>query len=184
MKIEIIDNVLPQEQADWVEGIFTEKDPSGNSMGWQYLNGSSGKETERKFPSFVKPIYSIPMNYGDTMLMTQLACPIQTICKKGNQKPLSLYRIRAGMHIPDSTWDSHHGPHVDDSDLHHVILYYVNDSDGDTFFFKNGIENKVYKTVTPKKNRIVVFDGKILHASSYPITSPIRMTLNFNFRYG
>ena len=57
MKIEIIDNVLPQEQADWVEGIFTEKDPSGNSMGWQYLNGSSGKEIERKFPSFVKPIY-------------------------------------------------------------------------------------------------------------------------------
>lgn len=184
MNYRVIDNVLPKEQADWFEGIFRRRNDQGHSIGWQYLEDSSGnlKEGERHFPSFVIPVYQKggDYEYANKELINQIECPVSTMCAKGNADIKTLFRVRVGMHIPDVTWNSHHGPHVDDDHPHNVILYYVNDSDGDTYFFNN--QRKVIKRVTPRKNRMVVFDGDILHASSYPIKSSIRITLNLNFR--
>lgn len=73
----------------------------------------------------------------------------------------------------------HHSPHIDiDGTPHEVFLLYLNDSDGDTFFFEN---NKILQTVKPKRNRLVLFDGSILHASSSPIKSNKRQVINVDF---
>jgi hypothetical protein len=81
-------------------------------------------------------------------------------------------------------------PHVDG--LSKIsILYYVNDSDGDTFFF-NKIQSKdssyepndkleIIKRVAPKKNTLVVFDASIYHASSNPTTHNERVVINMTF---
>lgn len=65
------------------------------------------------------------------------------------------------------------------------LLYYVNDSDGDTFIFNEKIKNGVIpsvltlnKRITPKKNRLVVFDSSRYHASSNPRFSRERIVIN------
>ena len=78
---------------------------------------------------------------------------------------------------------------------HTVVLFYVTDTDGDTYFFEDGDDNdplgysynsemeyKIIDRVTPKKNMMVVFDGLTTHASSYP-TKGQRITINYNFNF-
>jgi len=67
--------------------------------------------------------------------------------------------------------------HTDTDYPHLVCLYYVNDSDGDTLFFDNN-GNEI-KKVSPKKGRIVFFEGSISHCGSEP--SKLRSIINFNF---
>ena len=61
--------------------------------------------------------------------------------------------------------------------MHKVFLFYINDSDGDTFFFNN---KEIFKRITPKKNRLVIFDGNIKHAGTHPIKSEKRIVLNID----
>jgi hypothetical protein len=82
---------------------------------------------------------------------------------------------------------SYHMPHVDSDGPHKVFLYYVNNSDGNTFFFNeeyNGERPESFtarQTVSPLKGRGVVFDGKIYHSSSSPQESPFRCIINLDF---
>ena len=64
--------------------------------------------------------------------------------------------------------------------IHEIIAarYYINDSEGDTVFFDDN--KKEIKRVSPKKGRIVFFNGNQLHSGSYPTNTP-RFILNFNF---
>ena len=91
-------------------------------------------------------------------------------------------------------------PHIDNLLPHWVLLYYVNDADGDTFIFDNEISkdgfdwnNKVYydpsqypkhlsirKRIEPRKGRTVMFDGKFLHAGMHPRNADYRIVINFN----
>jgi hypothetical protein len=74
----------------------------------------------------------------------------------------------------------HHTPHVDFNKKHLVFLYFLNDSDGDTVFFKdNGLKQAF--SVEPKAGRAVVFDGSMYHASQSPKQNKTRSTLNINF---
>tara|TARA_R110000803_G_scaffold60234_1_gene119335 strand:- start:248 stop:811 length:564 start_codon:yes stop_codon:yes gene_type:complete len=59
------------------------------------------------------------------------------------------------------------GIHQDLSIYHHVCLYYINDSDGDTIFFDEKREKEI-KRITPKKGRIAFFPGHIPHCTSTP----------------
>jgi hypothetical protein len=76
--------------------------------------------------------------------------------------------------------NAHQTPHVDSDQNHWVMIYYVNDSDGDTFLFDNdGLTIK--HRITPKKGRIVLFNGNTLHAGMHPRTHDYRIVINFNF---
>ena len=71
--------------------------------------------------------------------------------------------------------------HIDYNIPHWTMLYYVNDSDGDTIFYdsKNGKETR---RCSPQKGKAVLFDGLIYHSSSCPIQNNKRIILNINFR--
>ena len=68
---------------------------------------------------------------------------------------------------------------MDNETPHYTGIYYVNDCDGDTFLFDG---TKEIAKISPKKGRIVIFDGKTLHAGSHPYLSDFRMVINFNFK--
>jgi len=70
-------------------------------------------------------------------------------------------------------------PHHDQSSPHLVCLYYINDSDGDTILFEDDKKTEIQR-VSPKKGRLVCFDGSIPHCGSTSKTNT-RATLNFNF---
>jgi ectoine hydroxylase-related dioxygenase (phytanoyl-CoA dioxygenase family) len=58
-----------------------------------------------------------------------------------------------------------------------VVFYYVNDADGDTVFFDQN--HQVMKSVSPKKGRLIIFDGTLYHGGGIPKKGP-RCAINFN----
>lgn len=73
--------------------------------------------------------------------------------------------------------DQYNTPHRDPGK--YSFVYYLNDSDGDTFFFNEDMS--VSNRVTPKKNSGVLFDSTVLHASANPAITDARFVLNFVF---
>lgn len=82
-------------------------------------------------------------------------------------------------------------PHLDNYNEHYVLVYYVNDSDGDTILFnekwekddknKDIINLTTEARVSPKRGRILLFDGLQYHTSQNPIKYDKRCILNINF---
>ena len=102
-------------------------------------------------------------------------------------KKLIVLRAKANMLFRNNTTeDQCEMPHLDSvsSDLNFV--YYVNESDGDTFLFNEKVFDifdkfTINKRVTPKPNRGVLFKNERWHTGSSPIKSPFRITINFNY---
>jgi hypothetical protein len=101
-------------------------------------------------------------------------------------------RIKSNLLMPQSG-PVMQQPHVDGMEMIDgkpssmgkiTLLYYVNDSDGDTVLYdkyylgeKIGLVKK-YQTISPKKGRAVLFDSNQLHAASCPSVGPYRMVMN------
>jgi hypothetical protein len=63
--------------------------------------------------------------------------------------------------------------HIDRSDEHWVMIYYVNNSEG-----KTNLDNSI--KINPKKGKLIIFDGNINHCSYLPSKTD-RCVINFNF---
>lgn len=89
--------------------------------------------------------------------------------------PYEIERAKANLQLPYPV-KQHHPLHFDsDAENAYSLLYYVNDSDGDTVFsVNNSLEH-----ISPKKGRAIFFKSSILHAGSSPNTSDTRVVLNF-----
>lgn len=87
-------------------------------------------------------------------------------------------RVRADMTLynPDGY---RHSFHVDSQEQHMVCIYYVNDSDGDTIVLGEGGH---HTRVSPKANRLLIFDGRYMHTGHSPSKHKNRILINANFR--
>jgi hypothetical protein len=99
-------------------------------------------------------------------------------------------RIKINLILQDKTFKNinYNFPHSDRGTGDKVFLYYINDSDGDTFLFN---EYDDYETIpdtftvkdriTPRKGTGVFFLSNRFHASSNPAIAKNRYVINFNF---
>ena len=169
--IQIYDNLLLEEDENIIEQkIYTETPFQFSSSAVD----NNGKYIPAFFYSFFdetgqKQPWSVDAPYVFSIL--------NRFCSTANLELDRVIRIRTHIQLPLLN-PSPHYPHIDDECGHWVILYYVNDSDGDTIFFDDN-KNEI-KRITPKKGRIVFFDGSIWHSSSSPQTIH-RAVINFNF---
>lgn len=105
-----------------------------------------------------------------------------------------LLRVKVNITHPHllSREDTFNVPHVDYAgtlndgyDTLVTAIYYLNDSDGDTYIFDqdrkyNGHDLTVKKQVAPKQGRLVVFSGNLLHSGNNPRRNETRMVANIN----
>lgn len=98
-----------------------------------------------------------------------------------------VFRVKANMLTNNRKFYpiAYNPAHVDGDYEHYSVVYYVNDSDGDTIIFNETYGSKfdeltVQARVTPKKGRAVLFPGKYFHSSSNPIDSQWRSVFNIN----
>jgi hypothetical protein len=105
-----------------------------------------------------------------------------------------ILRARFSMKVPKIGFKdiNYNLPHIDYYFPHHTMIYYINDSDGDTRIFdqyytmtgiKTGIAQKdftIENQVTPKANRLVWIDGLQYHTASNPIVNNRRIVFNLN----
>jgi hypothetical protein len=99
---------------------------------------------------------------------------------------IHLVRIKIGMVMPMAGGGVAY-PHTDYSSEHKTLVYYVNDTDGDTVFYNEWNDGtpreefSVERTVHPKMGRAIVFDGLQYHSTSYP-TKDVRAFVNINYK--
>ena len=93
----------------------------------------------------------------------------------------NLSRMRLGLQVRVDSTSIVNKPHIDHYHPHQVLLLYLNESDGDTFFYNN--HGEIIKKISPKANSAVLFDGSIMHSSSTPCKNSRRIALNINFNF-
>lgn len=184
--IQIFDNfILPYHQ-DILESTLL-----GDNFSWYYnknisyndnelnqqwtTNDSTLKDTDAFLHNFLKD--------GYTSVFFDIVKPI---LYQLNAK--ELYRVRGVFVNKNSSFKNFINiPHVDLPIAHLTAIYYVNNADGDTVIFQerwNGTtdcsKKTVEKTISPKKGRLVLFDGQRYHTGSVPSLTP-RVLININF---
>lgn len=120
-----------------------------------------------------------------------------TVAKKLNLEFIKNYRWKINWTTPIGEYNPMDLLHYDTFTEHIAMVYYINDSTGNTHIYNNingdnaeigyknykSVNHKSYTlltTVSPKMGRCVVFDGKLAHHGSYPINGN-RFIINFNF---
>ena len=98
-----------------------------------------------------------------------------------------LWRARADM----VTWSKQqfvHPAHRDFPFSNIASVFYVNETDGDTIFYNVKPDDipkdkdlKEYDRVSPRANRLVIFDGDLLHTGCSPIKHKNRILINSNY---
>jgi hypothetical protein len=101
--------------------------------------------------------------------------------------PTKLIRVKANLLVRSSAPDGPRpfAPHVDLPTPHWVMIYYVNDSDGDTVILDKRFPDRenaaVLRTVSPKKGRAILFDGAHYHCGTCPSRHDARVVFNYDF---
>lgn len=105
--------------------------------------------------------------------------------KESGYKVKNILRIKANCLVRDGDEQKYNPPHVDVYEPGCVsLVYYINDSDGDTVLFDKMIQQghnnlTPIHRVSPKKGSVFMFPSNQLHASSCPIESRQRLVINF-----
>jgi len=182
---EVIENFLPQSYQDELESVLTRYD-----FPWYYqpeITTGKPKVQDERFKyshGFTHQFY-----HQEHSVQSSFYGLVQTLLHFVPQKynVQGYYRLKANLTVPLEGWnkDCCQEPHVDMPIPHLVCLYYVNDSDGDTFFFDQMFDERaepeeftVYKRIAPKKGTAVIFDGLRYHGSNNPIEYQNRFIIN------
>ena len=112
-------------------------------------------------------------------------------------KKIIRVRLRLTFQHPDRDQYLFNKPHTDlfgFNKPYKTLVYYINDSDGDTFIFDKffneaenldsalkDIDKKIVLQNTPKQGDAIYFDGHQYHAGNSPIKYKHRYVINFDF---
>ena len=127
----------------------------------------------------MNPYFSHSLSQGKQLSEHHRFFPLDFVSQIAMRKGMTMLRSHITFHFPKpEKFGQHHNVHIDNENPHDVVLYYINDADGDTFFFDNN--KKIIHRETPERGKMVIFDGSTYHSSSPP-SKNIRMTLNINY---
>lgn len=192
--VVIIDDAIPQGAQDFIENTML-----GSNFAWMYnsqqvdygffdgFDGDFGADFCNT-PQFQHAFFAdqrVTSDYFVPMVVPILSAMPFTVD--------TLLRAKSNMTLQNGK-AKYGAPHIDISGLDNefadevlVGLYYANDSDGNTLIF-NETESQISEKnltikaeITPKKGRLVVFNGKYLHAGNTPKENPSRLVININF---
>jgi len=190
--IEVFDNILSEKDILKIHGEFIDKSFPWHMVSSAVLVDGEYKITTSNIPNNVDTntyeafqFCHLFVNYNNSM--SDKSYITDFILKKLSDKvDLSEYnyvhRIKANFQSKFlSGPDCYNTPHYDSLDKHLVIIYYANNSDGDTFIFENDTYPlKVKQRVSPKAGRFLIFNGNQFHAGIHPKINDYRIVINFN----
>ena len=169
--MHIIDDCIPKLHQDFFENITLGHIEKG--LPWTVKYEATAIEQDVKPISFkhvLKSDAEISPEFPNFVIVPQhVSSQLGYILK-------DIIFARLFLTVPYKTKLNNHAPHTDLDYPHTSLIYYVNDSDGDTVFFDG---DKIVESVTPKKGRCVIFDGLIPHGAGIPSKGP-RCIINYN----
>tara|TARA_B100001057_G_C22743236_1_gene908670 strand:+ start:397 stop:1038 length:642 start_codon:yes stop_codon:yes gene_type:complete len=164
---------------------YIEKDvvASSNVRGVKFLKNS------KQSTQFVHSLILQHRARGGKFFNSNYTEPFFKMMKNMVEKHLPEYkhyefdRMKINLLLKNNTPEVFNVPHIDELKKHISIVLYLNDSDGETVFFKEremDRHNKEFTEVArikPKFGRAVVSDGHF-HCASNPYESDFRIILN------
>ena len=180
--IYIFDDIIDSKAQNKIQDIIF------NKIRWQFIPDVTKPDNKQQRPGFNYRFITNAENIYEWH--TDMCEILDAACNKINFTRNDCLQGRSFLQLPLNLKDrSIEAPQVDADIDHMVILYYVNDSDGDTVIYENKFKGydkvphisdlKIKKRVTPKAGRVVMFDGKHWH-SSYQPEHNIRCVVNYN----
>ncbi len=187
-KIYTFDDIVLNSTQDKLESFVCDSE-----LIWNDVPNITGKGSN--FENYSFPAKVILENEINVEILKLIDVITENTMLKINEKFLQKYRIKINKTFP-CTFDSkdeYRLLHVDRNESHIVIIYYINDSDGDTMIYEDNDNKhlnklgkeidfnnfKLIKKITPKKGRVVVFDGNLWHYGKFP-TKGERNVINMN----
>lgn len=186
MDIRIIDDFLDIKWADEFEGIV-----STQPLAWQLLDATADLRIEFTCADTIDTPQLAAMLMYDNEIASQPAIPFifaGAFSAKTQLSSHDIIRCKVNVTSPVLGYPlhAHYQPHTDvtlaPGEQAVTAIYYINECDGDTVFFKrgrSGVEEEM--RVAPRRNRLVYFDSETIHAGSPPTTG-LRYVLNANFK--
>lgn len=184
----IDDNFLKKERVEELKEIIMHKTPffflDKGGAAQDGIHGISGD----KFIDYPILINSNMEDFGPESLFYNAKDVVSTFLKSNGLKLKSISRSRSNLSYP-SIDRRHTPPHVDDADDHYTFIYYVNDSDGDTNLYEQHFDGAtvrtqddltLFKGITPKAGRGVLFKGTRFHTWQPPFETKARCIINMN----
>ena len=173
--MKVIDNKVSKTLQNKIEEYFLH-----DNFPWYYNNNSLGKHVPKKYKTITKDSFNEFQLTHKFVDEGRVNSPhtniIMNLLSELDMEGTPILRSKANLKFKTNTRKKHYIFHMDHKDPHKVMIYYVNDSDGDTFL-KIG---KSIKRVSPKKGRVLCFDGKTMHAANHPRKTNKRLIINFN----
>lgn len=187
--ITVLDDFLPEDEFEKLQTTML-----GPDFPWYFMPtvsrppGSYMPPGSMETPGFHHTFYSsIDNNKAYTIKIISALLDKINAYENGQ---IDFVRIRASLktHKKGFTDQHYNLPHVDYHFPHKSVVYYVNESDGDTWMFNEEFKQfpepdifTVKQRITPKPNRLIIFDGLCYHTASNPINSDSRMIININY---
>ena len=173
--MKVIDNKVSKTLQNKIEEYFLH-----DNFPWYYNDNSLGKHVPKKYKTITKDSFNEFQLTHKFVDEGRVNSPhtniIMNLLSELDMEGTPILRCKANLKFKTNTRKKHNIFHMDHKDPHKVMIYYVNDSDGDTFL-KIG---KSIKRVSPKKGRVLCFDGKTMHAANHPRKTNKRLIINFN----
>ena len=176
--MKIIDDFLTPRYADLIE-----EQLNSTEQEWFFNKNISSLGTSKNLNyGFSFHLYRGDTGFSTTNLTIFLRPLLLQIQDTVNAD--TLLRSRIDMTVATGV-EVKHDPHVDIPNVPNTTtIYYVSDSDGDTLVYNETRESAEYTVkdiVTPKKNRLLIFDGSHYHTGHSPMNNQNRVLINSNF---
>jgi hypothetical protein len=180
--IQVYDDLLNQKEKDHIENFLRDpKFPWFLSIGHNHyttdkksIDLNSNKDSQ-ECVLLTHVFYLNSIKNSDNYHLSDFV--LNRFLNKTDYDFKSLIRSKANLQLVSKSSDAlYTTPHVDSLEDHKVLIYYVNDCDGDTFIF----QKDTVERISPKKGRFVLFDGSHYHAAGLAKESDFRINLNFN----
>ena len=198
--MQVFDDIVTESQANEIEKLIIHGDwpwyiGGDDKYGWE--GGTVAPEETEKYMAIdknvkehIQMVHTLiyyddvkelsTINSSEAERIVELLNPL---IKRIGAQDGTIFRLKANLttQYKESLPGTYSTPHNDISKKHMVVIYYVNDSDGDTFVFDD--DGKIIKRVSPKKGRFFMFDGRLKHAGSHPYDNTMRVVINFNVEF-
>jgi hypothetical protein len=192
--IKVFDNILPAYDFKRIHDEIMQYE-----FPWNF--GRKAREDTIVSNPFLESFVRVVMNDGVSVYDPHgiIEHTVRTALGYAGEKVKSLIRIRC---ILNTAADSNRefGVHTDQETPNRTAIIYLNDSDGDTIIYnerfnpslstfggnltiddKTMPELTIRDTITPKANRLVIFDGLLYHTGRTPTTVSRRVAININY---
>jgi hypothetical protein len=181
--ITVIDNLFEEKYQNDIENLII------NSELPLFYNKSTIADEERH--KLEKNVLDLPqfthsflrdeqINSGFWPIFLPIAQILNAKIEKLQTLNLTRFKLNLNFLVANAKSNQYFPQHIDMGNKEGItIIYYVNNSDGDTLFFDQN--KKIIKRNTPKKGSIVMFDNQLIHAGQPPVKSPFRSVININW---